>query len=227
MTSSKGYFFAKPSVVTAKSCHLPSWFLIELSRALSREDEFYTIEALFKKNPELNYKLLKFMNSAAFYATEKITSVRQSLALLGYRNLQKWVTLLLFAGEGGDSRLSPLLERAALRGRIMELLAKKITNDPVIADSAFMTGALSMIDSLLEMSITNILSEFNLSQDINNALINRGFLGKLIIIIELLEQERFNLIHEMLSEYAVTLEDLFSMEINAIVEFEATGTDVM
>ena len=224
----QGYFFAKPSVVTAKSLSPAQLVLIELSRALSREDEFYTIEALFKKNPELNYKLLKFMNSAAFYATEKITSVRQSLALLGYRNLQKWVTLLLFAGEGGDSRLSPLLERAALRGRIMELLAKKITNDPVIADSAFMTGALSMIDSLLEMSITNILSEFNLSQDINNALINReGFLGKLIIIIELLEQERFNLIHEMLSEYAVTLEDLFSMEINAIVEFEATGTDVM
>ena len=224
----QGYFFAKPSVVTAKSLSPAQLVLIELSRALSREDEFYTIEALFKKNPELNYKLLKFMNSAAFYATEKITSVRQSLALLGYRNLQKWVTLLLFAGEGGDSRLSPLLERAALRGRIMELLAKKITNDPVTADSAFMTGALSMIDSLLEMSITNILSEFNLSQDINNALINReGFLGKLIIIIELLEQERFNLIHEMLSEYAVTLEDLFSMEINAIVEFEATGTDVM
>jgi EAL and modified HD-GYP domain-containing signal transduction protein len=224
----QGYFFAKPSVVTAKSLSPAQLVLIELSRALSREDEFYTIEALFKKNPELNYKLLKFMNSAAFYATEKITSVRQSLALLGYRNLQKWVTLLLFAGEGGDSRLSPLLERAALRGRIMELLAKKITNDPVIADSAFMTGALSMIDSLLEMSITNILSEFNLSQDINNALINReGFLGKLIIIIELLEQERFNLIHEMLSEYSVTLEDLFSMEINAIVEFEATGTDVM
>ena len=224
----QGYFFAKPSVVTAKSLSPAQLVLIELSRALSREDEFYTIEALFKKNPELNYKLLKFMNSAAFYATEKITSVRQSLALLGYRNLQKWVTLLLFAGEGGDSRLSPLLERAALRGRIMELLAKKITNDPVIADSAFMTGALSMIDSLLEMSITNILSEFNLSQDINNALINREwFLGKLIIIIELLEQERFNLIHEMLSEYAVTLEDLFSMEINAIVEFEATGTNVM
>jgi len=224
----QGYFFAKPSVVTAKSLSPAQLVLIELSRALSREDEFYTIEALFKKNPELNYKLLKFMNSAAFYATEKITSVRQSLALLGYRNLQKWVTLLLFAGEGGDSRLSPLLERAALRGRIMELLAKKITNDPVIADSAFMTGALSMIDSLLEMSITNILSEFNLSQDINNALINReGFLGKLIIIIELLEQERFNLIHEMLSEYSVTLEDLFSMEINAIVEFEATGTNVM
>ena len=220
----QGYFFAKPSVVTAKSLSPAQLVLIELSRSLSKEEEFYTIEALFKKNPELNYKLLKFMNSAAFYTTQKITSIRQSLALLGYRNLQKWVTLLLFAGEGGDYKSSPLLERAALRGRIMELLAKKITNEPATADSAFMTGALSLIDILLERPITDILNEFNLSQDINNALICReGFLGTLILIVERLEQEKFGFIQEMLAKYNVPLEDLFSMEINAIVEFETTG----
>jgi len=220
----QGYFFAKPSVVTAKSLSPAQLVLIELSRSLSREDEFYIIEALFKKNPELNYKLLKFMNSAAFYTSEKITSLRQSLALLGYRNLQKWVMLLLFAGEGGDFRLSPLLERAALRGRIMELLAKKISNDPVIADSAFMTGVLSLIDILLELPIANILKEFNLSQDINNALIHReGFLGTLILIVEMLEQEKFNLMQQLLSKYNVTLEDLFSIEIDAIVEYETTS----
>jgi len=224
----QGYFFAKPSVVTAKSLSPAQLVLIELSRSLSKEEEFYTIEALFKKNPELNYKLLKFMNSAAFYTTQKITSIRQSLALLGYRNLQKWVTLLLFAGEGGDYKSSPLLERAALRGRIMELLAKKITNEPATADSAFMTGALSLIDILLERPITDILNEFNLSQDINNALICReGFLGTLILIVERLEQEKFGFIQEMLAKYNVPLEDLFSMEINAIVEFETTGDSEM
>jgi EAL and modified HD-GYP domain-containing signal transduction protein len=220
----QGYFFAKPSVVTAKSLSPAQLVLIELSRSLSREDEFHIIETLFKKNPELNYKLLKFMNSAAFYTSEKITSLRQSLAVLGYRNLQKWVMLLLFAGEGGDFRLSPLLERAALRGRIMELLAKKISNDPVIADSAFMTGVLSLIDILLEVPIDTILNEFNLSHDINNALIHRqGFLGTLVLIVEMLEQEKFNYIQQMLSKYNVTLEDLFSIEIDAIVEFEATS----
>jgi len=220
----QGYFFAKPSVVTAKSLSPSQLVLIELSRSLSREDEFHIIETLFKKNPELNYKLLKFMNSAAFYTSEKITSLRQSLALLGYRNLQKWVMLLLFAGEGGDFRLSPLLERAALRGRIMELLAKKISNDPVIADSAFMTGVLSLLDVLLEVPINNVLIEFNLSQDINNALIHRqGFLGTLILVVEMLEQEKFNLVQQMLLNYNVTIEDLFSIEIDAIVEFETTS----
>jgi c-di-GMP-related signal transduction protein len=45
----QGYFFAKPSVVTAKSLSPAQLVLIELSRSLSREDEFYAIETLFKK----------------------------------------------------------------------------------------------------------------------------------------------------------------------------------
>ncbi len=87
-----------------------------------------------------------------------------------------------------------------------------------------MTGVLSLIDILLELPIANILKEFNLSQDINNALIHReGFLGTLILIVEMLEQEKFNLMQQLLSKYNVTLEDLFSIEIDAIVEYETTS----
>ncbi|OPY80762.1 MAG: cyclic-di-GMP phosphodiesterase [Syntrophorhabdus sp. PtaU1.Bin153] len=219
----QGYFFARPSVISAKSLSPAQLVLIELSRSLSREDEFSTIEGLFKKNPELNYKLLKFMNSAAFYTAEKITSVRQSIALLGYRNLQKWVALLLFAGEGGDPKSSPLLERAALRGRIMELLTKKITGDPVLADCAFMAGALSLIGVLLQTSISDALSEFNLSQEINDALIHReGLLGTLVLVTEMLEQENFGFIEDTLRKFSLTIDDLFLIERDAIIEYEST-----
>jgi len=222
----QGYFFARPCVISAKSLSPAQLVLIELSRSLSREDEFSTIEGLFKKNPELNYKLLKFMNSAAFYTNEKITSVRQSIALLGYRNLQKWVTLLLFAGEGGDPKSSPLLERAALRGRIMEILAKKITGDPAFADSAFMAGALSLIGVLLQTSISDALAEFNLSQEINDALIHKaGFLGTLVLVTEMLEQENFGFIQEALREFSLTVDDLFLIERDAIIEYESYGNE--
>ena len=102
---------------------------MDLSRLLAKEAEFFIIEKIFRQNPELHIKLLQFMNSAAFYTAQKITSIGQSIALLGYRNLQKWVTLLLFAGEGYDIKSTPLFERAVLRGRIMELLTGKVTRD--------------------------------------------------------------------------------------------------
>jgi NRPS condensation-like uncharacterized protein len=39
----------------------------------------------------------------------------------------------------------------------------------------------------------------------------------------MLEQEKFSFIKEMLGKYNLTLEDLFLIEINAIVEYETTS----
>ncbi len=217
----QGYFFAKPSLIAAKSLSPTQLALVELSNALSREQEFGILEQAIKKNPELNIKLLKFINSANFYTRQKITSIRHALALLGYRNLKKWVTLLLFSGEAEDMKSNPLLERAAIRGRVMELLAKRITQDEFTADSAFITGVLSLIDALLQMPLEQILGELNLASEICESLLEKnGLLGNLLSIVEGLETEEFSDMSQKLFSYHLTTDDLFAMERNAIIEYE-------
>jgi EAL and modified HD-GYP domain-containing signal transduction protein len=217
----QGYFFAKPSVITGKSISPAQIVLLNLSKLLTKEEEFYIIEQLFRKNPELHIKLLQFMNSAAFYMPHKITSIQQSIALLGYRNLQKWVTLLLYAGENNDVKSIPIFERAAVRGRMMELLTQEITHDRTKADMAFIAGVLSLIGVLFQTSLESILKELNISQEINDALLNRdGPLGTFISIIEALEQERYDDIVSALKDFNIGIDKLFSIENNAIIEFE-------
>jgi len=217
----QGYFFAKPSIIKAKSISPTQIVLINLSRMLAKEEEFYIIEKLFRQNPELHIKLLQFINSAAFYTAQKITSIGQSIALLGYRNLQKWVTLLLFAGEGYDIKSTPLFERAVLRGRIMELLTSKVTKSVSSADTAFITGVLSLIGALFQSPLENILKEFNLSEEINNALLHRdGLLGTLVSVMEDLEEEKYDELKTYLGTLNVDIDELFKMESNAIIEFE-------
>ncbi len=217
----QGYFFEKPALISAKSISPAQIVLLELSRLLAREEEFHVIENLFRKNPELHIKLLQFINSAAFYTLQKINSIGQSIALLGYRKLQKWVTLLLFAGEGYDTRSSPLFERAVIRGRIMELLTNRTTRDTAASDTAFITGVLSLIDALFQVPIENILKEFNLSEEIQTALLHReGPLGKFISIIESMEQENYIEVQNRLKETGITPEDLYLIENNAIIEYE-------
>jgi EAL and modified HD-GYP domain-containing signal transduction protein len=217
----QGYFFAKPSVITGRSVSPAQIVLLNLSKLLSKEEEFYIIEQLFRKNPELHIKLLQFMNSAAFYMPHKITSIQQSIALLGYRNLQKWVTLLLYAGENNDIRSTPIFERAAVRGRMMELLTQEATHDRAKADMAFIAGVLSLIDVLFQTSLESILKELNVSQEINDALLNRdGIMGTLISVIEDLEQERYESIASSLEDLNMDMNDLFAIEHSAIIEFE-------
>jgi EAL and modified HD-GYP domain-containing signal transduction protein len=222
----QGYFFAKPSIISAKSISPAQVVLLDLSRLLAKEAEFFVIEKIFRQNPELHIKLLQFMNSAAFYTSQKITSIGQSITLLGYRNLQKWVTLLLFAGEGYDMKSTPLFERAVLRGRIMELLTGKVTRDVSTADAAFITGVLSLIDTLFQAPLENILKELNLSEEINNALLHRdGLLGTLVSVIENLEQEKYDELRDYLASINVDIEELFRIESNAIIEYENMNSD--
>ncbi len=217
----QGYFFAKPSIISARSISPTQMVLLELSRFLAREAEFYTIEELFRKNPELHIKLLQFMNSAAFYTAHKINSIGQAISMLGYRNLQKWVTLLLFAGEGHDARSTPLFERAAIRGRIMELMAMRITRDVKAADMAFITGVLSLIDVLLKVPLESIVKDFNLSDEIENALLKRvGVLGKMVSAIENMEQENYDEVKNQLEGVNISPSELYEMENNAIIEYE-------
>lgn len=222
----QGYFFAKPSIISAKSISPTQVVLLELSRLLAKEEDFFIIEKIFRQNPELHIKLLQFINSAAFYTVQKITSIGQSIALLGYRKLQKWVTLLLFAGEGQDMHSIPLFERAVLRGRIMELLTSKVTKDISAADMAFITGVLSLIDALFQSPLEDILKDLNLSEEINNALLHRdGLLGTLVTVIEYLEQEKYDLLRDYLKTIGVDMEELFRIENNAIIEFENMSSD--
>jgi len=222
----QGYFFAKPSIISAKSISPTQVVLLDLSRLLAKEEDFFIIEKIFRQNPELQIKLLQFINSAAFYTVQKITSIGQSIALLGYRKLQKWVTLLLFAGEGQDMHSIPLFERAVLRGRMMELLTGEVTKDISAADMAFITGVLSLIDALFQSPLEDILKDLNLSKEINDALLHRdGLLGTLVTAIEYLEQEKYDLLRDYLKTIGLDMEELFKIENNAIIEFENMGSD--
>jgi EAL and modified HD-GYP domain-containing signal transduction protein len=220
----QGYFFSKPTIVSGKSLAPASVTLLKLFNSLSREEEIDVIEQLFKKSPQLDVKLLKFMNSASFYVTQKINSIRQAIMMLGYRTLQKWVSLMLFAKNDSDIRSNPLLEKAAMRGLIMESLAKNVTRNRNTGDTAFITGILSLTDVLLGMPLDKILKDLNLSKDISEALTNReGLLGKLLLITESMEREELTDVRDALlsnNEWKLSLRDLLKMQTNAIMELE-------
>lgn len=107
----------------------------------------------------------------------------------------------------------------------MEVLAKEITKDTATADSAFMVGTLSLVDALFQIRINDLLDEFYLSREIYDALIHRsGLLGTLIRVTEMLEQENFGFIKEALAQYGLSLDDLFLIERDAIIEYETTNS---
>jgi hypothetical protein len=66
------------------------------------------IENAFKHEPGLTLDLLRLTNSAASGLTTRITSLRHAIAVLGRRQLQRWLQLLIYAnadsGKGPRAR---------------------------------------------------------------------------------------------------------------------------
>lgn len=159
--------------------------LMTLLGLLARDAETREIEALLKQDPALSYHLLKLANSAAFAHSTPITSFGQAISLLGRRQLQRWLQLLLYARQQADGLPNPLLPIAAQRAAQMEALVKLQGGERDEQDLAFMTGVFSLLDLLFGMTMEEIVGALNLPAIASDALLARsGRFGELLRMVE-------------------------------------------
>lgn len=184
----QGYFFARPSVLSAKRADPAQMALTQLLGLVLRDADTQQIEQIFKQHPSLTYNLMRLVNSVASGARRSMASVSQAIVVLGRRQLQRWLQLLLFTLQAGAPYPSPLLVLAATRGKMMELLASRLGRNADACDEAFMAGILSLIDSLIDKPLTAIVDELNLAESLATALLRReGELGALLQLVESVE----------------------------------------
>ncbi len=179
----QGYFFAKPTVMQQRRAHPHRALLLRLLGLVMQDAELLELEEVFKGAPDMVVSLLKLVNAAENYG-RPVRSIREALTMLGSSRLKRWALVILFAADcRPGSGPSPLLEMAAVRGRMMELLAP-----PGERDEAFMTGILSLADSLLGMSMPSLVASLALRDKVQQALLYReGMLGELLAQTELAE----------------------------------------
>lgn len=159
--------------------------LLALLGLLARDADSRELEILLKQDPALSYHLLKLVNSAAFAMSNPINSFGQAINLLGRRQLQRWLQLLLYARQHEDGAANPLLPLAAVRAAQMEMLCKINGGDRDQQDIAFMTGVFSLLDVLLCMPMEEIVGALSLDPDIVLALTERGgALGAMLALTE-------------------------------------------
>lgn len=159
--------------------------ILSLLALLATDADSRELELLLKQDPALSYHLLKLVNSAAFAVNTTITSYAQAIAVLGRRQLQRWLQLLLYARSDADGLPNLLLPLAALRAGQLEMLCKRDGGNRDEQDLAYMTGAFSLLDRLLGMPMAEILAGLRLPDHVGSALLARaGVLGERLLLCE-------------------------------------------
>ena len=187
----QGYHFARPTVIAGKKANHSQLALMRLMSLLLSDAETSELEAAFKPEPVLTVNLLRMTNSAGAGTTVRITSLRHAITILGRRQLQRWLQLLLFASGTHSGTTSPLLHLAATRGRLMELLAGAQKKGNIsYADGAFMVGIMSLMPALMGMPIEEIVAPLGITSEVRDALCQgSGALGGLLKLIAATESD--------------------------------------
>ena len=216
----QGYYFARPETVSEKAINPGQLNLTELLNLVGRNAEAAEIEAVFKRDPVLMVKLLGYINSPAMGLSRKVTGIPQALALVGYRQLYRWVALLLYTA--GSSGIPPALTLTVLtRSRFIELLGQtKLPRQE--QDNLFIVGMLSMLGIVLETPLENVVEKLHVPDSISQALLKReGVYGPFLELAEACENCDAQRMDEIAAGLGLTAEDVNGAHLAAISWAEA------
>lgn len=212
----QGYFFERPIVLNKRKIDVSGMAMLKLLKQLSLDVPLMEIEQTFKENPGLSYNLLRLVNSVALGMREKIKTLRHAIILLGTSHLRRWVQLSLFAGNDTRGVNHPLLEMAAVRGRLMEILLHQKEGSSDYSEAAFMTGILSLLDVLFEIPMDEIIDTLNLTEEVSSALLERkGQMGQMLSLVEKVEVTDFDAVSPLLEQNNISLDQLLSAQLEA------------
>jgi EAL and modified HD-GYP domain-containing signal transduction protein len=179
----QGYFFRRPEMLATSNIPNNQTTCLLILQAVSRPElDLNEIETLLKRDPELCYRLLRYLNSVTFSLPNQIRSVGHALSLLGTEAIRRWMRLVALVGAS-HNRPSDLVLSALVRARFGELVASTLDCDE---SRFFLVGLLSLIDAILAIPMARALEVIPLDEEIKEILLGKRKVGPLSIFYQLM-----------------------------------------
>ena len=166
----QGFFFSRPEMLQSKALSPAQMTLAELLYETSKSDmDFAKITAIFQRDVNLSYKLLRYSNSAVFKRRAEIETIKQALIVLGQAELKKFLSVL-FTAQLSSDKPAELMRLAMTRAKFAEGLAA--LHHKTDTAKAFLTGMMSLMDAILDEPMASVLNKLPLAKDIKAALLD-------------------------------------------------------
>lgn len=220
----QGYYFAHPETLVERVINPVHATVLQLLEKVRQGAEVKELEALFKKDVALTFKLMRYINSAGFGLSCEVQSIRHAVSILGMQPLYRWLTLLLVTA--GSNATSPAQARTAItRGRLCELLGK--TELPRgDQDNLFIVGVFSLLPAMLEMTMDQVLERLVIPEKIADALMDRtGLYGPFLSLAEAVESGDAARLEDLTLSLMLSPDQVSEAHLQALAWVEQLGLD--
>jgi c-di-GMP phosphodiesterase len=216
----QGNFLAKPMIMTGTKRSPSAVTVMQLMTQILSHADADSLAHVIEQDSALKECLLELVARADFAGGHPVASIREALRLMGRRRLHRWLQIMLYAQTGQPGRsASPLLAKAAARGRLMELLAARLhPGERRIGDAAFTTGVMSLMDRLFGLPLGEMLTKLPADEGMRQALLKRhGTFGDMLRLVECLDEDsdQCDQIHVLLERLHLEPEDLYTLQVQA------------
>ncbi len=170
----QGYFFSRPEMVTGSKVPTPVLAKMRLLRALTGEDfDVRELSQVISSDPSVSYRLLNFINSAAFSLRSNIQSIQQALTLLGKQQIKQWFLAVIISDFDSSSKVQEAAFTSLQRARYLESMAKLLDDRAFPPESLFLMGLFSRLDVLLGQPMNKLLENIPLDKEVEAALLSK------------------------------------------------------
>jgi c-di-GMP-related signal transduction protein len=212
----QGYFFCRPEILRQRAIPSSKMVYLELLQATSgNQFSMKLLASKIKHEASLTFKLLRYLNSAAFGFRAEIHSISQALSLLGEREVRKWIAVVS-VGVMADGKPDELMTVPLVRGRFCELLARQVG----MADEAsdlFLLGLLSLMDAILDQPLDVVLKELSVRTEIKEALLGQlGVYRDALDAAVALESANWDKISALAPKFRLKDEDISALYVSAV-----------
>ena len=164
----QGYYYSRPEVISEAQINGSKATYLQLLGALASPSlDLRQVERLLLMEPALCFRLLRLANSAAFGGRHRVSTLQGALLAVGEDALRKLVTVVL-ASSAQQRRADREVEIAIERAYFCESLASFLGESPA---ELYMLGMLSMMDRMLNVPMSQLVSMISVSPKIEKALL--------------------------------------------------------
>lgn len=191
-----------------------------------REDNFELdeISKIVEKDVALTVLLLKHINSQRF--ATKIKTIQHAAAMLGQKELRKWVSTAASAQLASD-KPSEISKVSLIRAKFGENLAPHF-GMKLEADALFLMGLFSVIDVMLDLSIDEALTMVSVSDNIKDALVKHtGSYYPIYEFIQFYEAADWTSVSRFLILYGIAVEDIYEAYIDSVKWYKDLITSII
>jgi len=185
----QGFFFSKPVVIPGRKLSSNQITKLQLLSELSSgEFEPDRLAEILRSDPNLSYRLFRYINSVGFGMRNKVTSLKRAIDMMGMLKAKQWLRTVVMADMNTTPRTGELAFMAVQRAKFLESICSIKSQGECYPDIMFICGLFSLLDAMLGIEMQEVLDSLPLDAIITDGLLGEGDIRDYLRLAHLYER---------------------------------------